>query len=104
MAVYSWLSIESSDSLISFCEARFAQIGLDIVYDFSTPKQVYAISAPSKDRKSPLVKVILSRICKDKSKLHIEVRSSESMLKSFTKCEKFAKLLEEFVPPSQEDY
>ena len=99
MAVYSWLSSIQSSSLEEVFNVSFKQLGLEIRKEVSSDKEIYAEATPHGDMSIPLVKVILTWTCFEQKKLQIEVRSSEAMLSSFTRCEDIAKALKTIAPP-----
>ncbi len=100
MAAFSWTSFSNSKSLLGIFDASLRELGLDVVQKFSSQKQVYAETSPSRDLSKPLVKVIISLLSSSKSQLQVEVRSSESILLRSTRCEEIAISLKKIVPPN----
>ncbi len=100
MALYSWTSFSGSDSLFEAFSASLLEVGLEIMEDASNDQQLYAVEPANKSlNQSSRVNVIVFWACSDKSKYQIEVRSSEPMFKTNTRCENLAKELKNILPP-----
>ena len=101
MALYSWLSNPSCDSLLDCFTPVLSDLGLHVCKEACTEKQLYAVEAPIKGglQCSDRVDVIVTWSGSSKKQCQVEVRSSEPMFKSDTRCQKVAHALRNFAPP-----
>ena len=101
MALYSWFSKPSSNSLSDYFSPALADLGLQVCQEACTEQQLYAVEVPVKGdlQYSNRVNVIVTRSGPSKNKFQVEVRSSEPMFKSDTRCQKVAQALRNFAPP-----
>ncbi len=98
MALYTWRSASASDSLMD----HLSELGMQICEEACTERQLYAVeaSANGEYQYNNRVNVIVSWFGSAKEQCQVEVRSSEPMFKSNTRCEKVAKALRIYAPPT----
>ena len=100
MALYTWLSSPSSYSLSEFFSSALSGLGLKVCEEASSEYQLYAIEAPVKGdlQYSNRVNVIVTWLGPSRKQCQVEVRSSEPMFKSYTRCQKVAQALMSYAP------
>ena len=101
MALYSWLSAPSSDSLSDYFSPVLSNLGLQVCEEACTEQQLYAVEVPVKGglQYSKRVNVTATWSGSSKKQCQVEVRSSGPMFKSDTRCQKVAQALRIYAPP-----
>ena len=100
MAVYHWKTEPNGGCLMQCFSSKLEKLGLLILKEVSTSAEIYAREYPPKNHfRSSLVEVMIRWDSPERKMCEIQVRSSEPMLKSNTRCEEFTIALKEYIPP-----
>lgn len=101
MAAFRWMTaLPDPDASLASWFAPIAQsLGLEVLAAVSSHAQLYAVAplADLSQKTSPVVTVLISWADAGSRQVLIEVRSDESMLRSYTRCELIAQRLKRVV-------